>query len=85
MAFVGSHAHDEQRVVFFSNLVSNHNSRLCFDLTTMPSFDAHAFGMLIALAIATLALIIKNGVVSVVRVVEVVSVVPIAPSRAGRK
>jgi hypothetical protein len=58
---------------------------LYFDETTMPSFDAHAIGMLIALAIATLALVIKSGVVSVVRVVEVVSVVPIAPSRAGRK
>jgi len=48
----------------------------------MPSFDANALALLIALAIATLALIIKNGAVSVVRVV---SVVPIAPSRARKK
>ena len=41
----------------------------------MLSFDAHAISLLIALAIATAALIIKVGAVSVVRVV------PNAPSR----
>ena len=54
------------------------------ELTTMPSFDANAFAMLIALAMATLALVITIGVLPVVRVVSVVRV-PSAPSRAGRR
>jgi hypothetical protein len=58
-----------------------------FDFKTMPSFDAYAFGMLLALiAMATLALVISVRAVPVVRLISVVRVVvPSAPTRAGRK
>jgi len=49
--------------------------------TTMPSFDAHAFGLLIALAVATVALVISIRVVPVVRVVLVRN----TPTRARRR
>ncbi|SBT08658.1 exported hypothetical protein [Candidatus Propionivibrio aalborgensis] len=58
---------------------------ICFGLTTMFSFDAHAFGLLIALAMATAAFVISLGAVPVVRAIRVVRVVPNAPSRAGRR
>ena len=54
------------------------------DLSTMTFFDAHAFELLIALAMATASLVIARSlVVPVVRVVRVV--VPRAPSRAKRR
>lgn len=50
----------------------------------MTFFDAHAFELLIALAMATLSYVIARSlVVPVVRVVRVV--VPRAPSRARRR
>jgi hypothetical protein len=56
-----------------------------FDFTTMPTFDAHALEMLIALAMAAASFVITIAIVRVVPVVRVVRVVPIAPSRAGRR
>ena len=43
----------------------------------MFSFDAHAFGLLIALAMATAAFVISLGAVPVVRAIRVVRVVPL--------
>lgn len=50
-------------------------------LKTMPSFDAHAFGMLFALAMATVVLVISVSAVPVVRVVRV----RCTPTRARRR
>jgi hypothetical protein len=51
-----------------------------FDFSTMPSFDAHALTLLIALAMVA-ALVIRVGAVPVVRVVRVAY----APPRSGKK
>ena len=49
----------------------------------MFSFDAHAFGLLIALAMATAAFVISLGAVPVVRAIRVVRVFPKPPTGAG--
>ena len=78
---LGRDSHKYKRVVFSRGLVSNRSSFICFPFTTMPSFDAHAFGLLIALAMATVALVISIRVVPVVRVVLVRN----TPTRARRR
>jgi len=54
-----------------------------FDDSTMPSFDAHALTLLIALAMAV-AFVIRVGAAPVVRVVRIVRVA-YAPPRSGKK
>ena len=78
---LGRDSHKYKRVVFSRGVVSNSSSFICFTFTTMPSFDAHAFGLLIALAMATVALVISIRVVPVVRVVLVRN----TPTRARRR
>ena len=51
----------------------------------MTFFDAHAFELLIALAMATSSFVIALSLVPVVRVAKIVRVVPIAPTRGQRR